>query len=94
MEVDLRRSWRFDGREKVLITPDGIRFSLKGFDSVIFADTFLHDTHFVDFDLKDKKAIHAGAYVGETALYYARRGAYVYAFEPQSDCFEIALRNF
>ena len=91
--VDLGRSWRFDKREKVLITPDGIRFSLKGFDPLIFAETFLYDAHFVDFDLRGKKVIHAGAYVGETALYYARRGAYVYAFEPQRDCFEIALRN-
>ena len=91
--VDLGRSWRFDEREKVLITPDGIRFSLKGFDPVIFAETFLYDTHFVDFDLEGRKVIHAGAYVGEVALYYAKRGAYVYAFEPQRDCFEIAQRN-
>ena len=91
--VDVGRSWKFDEKEKVVITPDGIRLSLRGFDPVIFAETFLYDTHFVDFDLKGRKVIHAGAYVGETALYYAKRGAQVYAFEPQRDCFEIAQRN-
>ena len=91
--VDVGRSWKFDEKERVVITPDGIRLSLRGFDPVIFAETFLYDTHFVDFDLKGRKVIHAGAYVGETALYYAKRGAQVYAFEPQRDCFEIAQRN-
>ena len=91
--VDVGRSWKFDENEGIVTTPDGIRFSLRGFDPVIFAETFLYDTHFVDFDLEGRKVIHAGAYVGETALYYAKRGAYVYAFEPQKDCFEIAQRN-
>ena len=91
--VNVGRSWKLDEKERVVITPDGIRFSLRGFDPLIFAETFLYDTHFVDFDLEGRKVIHAGAYVGETALYYAKRGAYVYAFEPQRECFEIAQRN-
>ena len=31
--------------------------------------------------------------MGETALYYAKKGAYVYAFEPQLDCYNIAMQN-
>ena len=91
--VDIGHSWKFDEKERLVITPDGIRFSLRGFDPLIFAETFLYDAHFVDFDLEGRKVIHAGAYVGETALYYAKKGAQVYAFEPQRDCFKIAQRN-
>ncbi|MFP3167300.1 MAG: FkbM family methyltransferase [Candidatus Nanopusillus sp.] len=53
----------------------------------------MYDSHFVDFDLTGKIVIHAGAYVGETALYYANRGAIVYAFEPNPDCYRIASLN-
>ncbi|BCU67945.1 hypothetical protein HS7_13820 [Sulfolobales archaeon HS-7] len=91
--VDIGNSWKFDNENNIIITPDEIKFSIRGFDSLIFAETFLYDTHFVDYNLENRKVIHAGAYTGETALYYAKRGAYVYAFEPQLDCYNIALNN-
>ena len=49
---------------------------------MIFSETFIHDIHFVGFDLKDKVIVDIGAFVGDTALYYANLGAIVYAYEP------------
>ncbi|WP_246253015.1 FkbM family methyltransferase [Acidianus brierleyi] len=53
----------------------------------------MYDSHFVDFDLTGRTVIHAGAYVRETALYYAKKGAIVYAFEPNPDCYKVADLN-
>ncbi len=86
-------SFYYDSEKKIITTPDGLRFTIEGFDSLIFAETFLYDVHNVCVDLKDKIVIHGGAYVGETALYYAKRGAKVYAFEPNDDCYRIAVKN-
>lgn len=91
--VDLLNDWKFSAEESTLTTPSGIKFTIKGFDPTIFAETFLYDIHFIDFDLKGRTVVHAGAYVGETALYYASKGAFVYAFEPQPSCYSIALKN-
>jgi len=59
-----------------------LRFYLYSVDPLIFSETFIHDIHFVGFDLKDKVVIDVGAFVGDTALYYANLGAVVYAYEP------------
>jgi methyltransferase, FkbM family len=91
--ADIGNGWKIDENNYTITTPDGIKFSLNGFDSLIFAETFLYDTHFIDYNLEGKTVIQAGAYVGETALYYAKKGAYVYAFEPQLDCYNIAMQN-
>ncbi|MEM1644923.1 MAG: FkbM family methyltransferase [Ignisphaera sp.] len=91
--AEVGKDWKVDLESYTITSPDGIRFSLRGFDPLIFAETFLYDIHFIDFDLKGRTVIHAGAYVGETALYYAKKGAIVYAFEPQLDCYNIARYN-
>lgn len=78
---------------RILETPQKLRFTLEGFDNCIFAETFLYDVHFVDFDLSDKIVVEAGGYVGDTALYYAYHGAKVYSMEPDAKSFEIAQRN-
>jgi len=49
---------------------------------MVFSETFIHDIHFVGFDLKDKIIVDIGAFVGDTALYYANLGAIVYSYEP------------
>ena len=91
--VNINNRWKVDEQNYTITTPCGIKFSLEGFDALIFAETFLYDSHFIDFDLTGKTVIHAGAYVGETALYYAKKGAIVYAFEPNPDCYRIASLN-
>ncbi|MEM0134464.1 MAG: FkbM family methyltransferase [Thermoplasmatales archaeon] len=50
-------------------------------------------THFAGFNLKDKVVITAGAYTGDTPLYYAYYGAKVYAFEPDPKSFKVAIKN-
>jgi FkbM family methyltransferase len=74
--------WRVDWPNKILISPNGLRFYLYSVDLTIFPETFIHDIHFIGFDLKDKIIVDIGAFVGDTALYYANFGAIVYAYEP------------
>jgi hypothetical protein len=73
--------WRVDWQNKILILPNGLRFYLYSLD-MVFSETFIHDIHFVGFDLKDKIIVDIGAFVGDTALYYANLGAIVYSYEP------------
>lgn len=77
----------------LIILPNGIRFYLEGFNSLVFAETFLYDIHFVNFDLKGKVVVQAGGFIGDTALYYASKGAEIYSFEPDSISFDRALTN-
>jgi FkbM family methyltransferase len=74
--------WRVDWQNKIIILPNDLRFYLYSVDPLIFSETFIHDIHFVGFDLKDKVIVGIGAFVGDTALYYANLGAIVYAYEP------------
>ncbi|MEM0304446.1 MAG: FkbM family methyltransferase [Saccharolobus sp.] len=83
--------WKF--KNGIIETPNGIKFDVKYFSSLIFAETFLYDIHFCDPDLEGKVVVTAGAYVGDTPLYFASRGAKVYAFEPDSELYEVALHN-
>jgi FkbM family methyltransferase len=74
--------WKVDWKNKILILPNGLRFYLYSIDPLIFSETFIHDIHFVGFDLNEKVVVDIGAFVGDTALYYASLGAKVYAYEP------------
>lgn len=83
--------WNYE--DGIITTPNGIRFKIDNFDSLIFAETFLSDIHFSDVNLKDKIVIQAGGFIGDTALYYASRGAKVYSFEPDINSYNLALEN-
>ena len=83
--------YRQDGTY-VVETPNGIKVLTTGFDSTIFAETFLYDTHFSE-GLDGKIVVQAGGFVGDTALYYASKGGVVYSFEPDPNSFGIAKRN-
>jgi len=80
-------------KEIVYIPPDEIAFVLDSLDGTIFAETFVYDIHFVDFNLEDKVIIEAGAFVGDTALYYASKDALVYSFEPEPNLYRKAIKN-
>ena len=84
-------TWRY--KNSILITPNDIKFSISSFDELIFSETFLYDIHFSDYDLDGKVVIQAGGFTGDTALYYANRGARVYSFEPDPNSYRIALEN-
>lgn len=83
--------WHY--KSGIVTTPQGIRFNVDWFDPLIFAETFLYDVHFSDFHLENKTVIQAGGFIGDTALYYAYRGARVYSFEPDTNLFNLALQN-
>ena len=77
--------WNY--KNNIITTPQGIKFDIKSFDELIFAETFLYDIHFSDLDLKNKVVVQAGGFTGDTALYYADRGAKVYSFEPDRNAY-------
>jgi FkbM family methyltransferase len=79
--------------ELLLRMPDGILLTIESFDPTIIAETWLYDIHFLGFDLNDWFVLDIGAFVGDTALYYARRGAFVVAVEPLPSNYETMIRN-
>ncbi len=86
-----RHQWKFNEKEGYVETHQGIKLKLKGIG--ILDETFLKQIHFAGFDLKNKIVITAGAYIGDTPLFYAYYGAKVYAFEPNPISFSIAKEN-
>lgn len=84
-------AWHY--KDNVLELPNGIKFYVSGFSPIIFAETFLYNTHFINFNLENKKVIQAGGFIGDTALYYASRGAKVFSFEPNIYSFDMAIKN-
>ena len=77
----------------VLRTPDGCLLTLDSLDLTIFAETWIHEIHYLGFDLSDWFVLDIGAFVGDTALYYAKRGAFVAAVEPLPNNYEMLLKN-
>jgi hypothetical protein len=52
------------------------------------------DNHYSFLDVKGKDVIDGGAYIGDTAVYFALNGAnHVYAFEPDHTRYNLAKRN-
>jgi len=81
------------GGEGILRMPDGVLLTFESFDQAVFAETWFYEIHFLGFDLSGWFVLDVGAFVGDTALYYARRGAFVVAVEPVPGNFELMLRN-
>jgi len=53
-----------------------------------------YETWYWDVDVKDKVVVDVGAYIGDSALFFASRGAkIVYAYEPSKRLYEIAKKN-
>lgn len=93
-------AWVVDEAEGTIEIPMGGQlrgtFSLRTLDPTIFLETFLYDVHFIQHDLSGWVVLDAGAYVGDTALYFANRGAVVLALEPNpvnQAYFELHLRK-
>lgn len=93
VENPIPGSFVVDSARKEVTTPSGLTFCWDEFNSTIFAETFLHDVHFVDYDLSGKVVVEGGAFVGDTGLYYASKGARVYSFEPNQTLFELLKHN-
>lgn len=79
-------------KDKILVLYDGTRFRLGDIDSGTLFETYFYKTH--DFGtVKDKIILDVGAQAGDTAIYFAKRGATVYAIEPVKDNFNAMKRN-
>lgn len=89
----VRLTWGLDSRDRIITTPTGIRFHLPSIDGLVLAETYLYDIHFCGADLHGKTVVDVGANVGDTALYFAERGAEVLAFEPDPMNFQGLLAN-
>ena len=85
-----------ENNKKIIITSDGIRFFL---DSIhpgnTIIETFVREIHSINpkIDWNDKIVVDVGAECGDTPLYYANKGAKVYAFEPIPEHFDAMLKN-
>jgi len=86
-----RYQWRFDQKNWIIETHQGIRFKMEAIG--LLDETFLYQIHFSGLDLKGKTVITAGAYIGDTPLFYSYYGAKVYAFEPDPNSFKKAEEN-
>lgn len=85
--------WAVDQERGIVTAPYGIAFTLDSLEPTIFVETFIADIHYDRSDLAGLVVVDAGAYVGDTALYYARRGATVHAYEPDPTNFAKLVRN-
>ncbi|MGA8303160.1 MAG: FkbM family methyltransferase [Thermoplasmata archaeon] len=74
--------WGVSFEPPLIETPSRIRFTLDSLNPLIFAETFISDIHFPGSDLRGRNVVDGGAFVGDTALYYASLGARVYSYEP------------
>jgi FkbM family methyltransferase len=81
-----------DGRV-ILVMPDGVKIYFDFFDPLVVAETWLYEIHFLGHDLSKWFILDVGAYIGDTALYYAKRGAFVVAVEPLPSHYEAMLKN-
>lgn len=62
-------------------------------DTLVLAETFLENTYGA-FNVKDKTVLDVGAFIGDTAVYFAREGASrIVAYEPTPLTFELAKEN-
>jgi FkbM family methyltransferase len=83
--------WKFDPKNETIETHQGIRFKMQSIS--LLDETFLYQIHFSGLDLKGKTVIMAGAYIGDTPLFYSYYGAKAFAFEPDPNSFKKAEEN-
>ena len=88
-----RVTWTVSYEAGTVSTPEGLRFALRSLEPVIFSETFVYGVHFVGPDLTGTVVVDVGAFVGDTALYYAQLGAEVLAFEPDPTSFQLLQEN-
>ena len=85
-----------DNGKKIVETSDGIKFFLDSMhpgNTII--ETYVRDIHNINsnHDYSGQIIIDVGAECGDTPLYYANKGAKVYAFEPIPEHFDAMLKN-
>jgi|TARA_B110000495_G_C22991084_1_gene583606 FkbM family methyltransferase len=85
-----------NNNKKIIETSDGIKFYI---DSIhpgnTIIETFIKNIHMINtkIDWKNKIIVDAGAECGDTPLYFANKGAKVYAIEPVKTHFNFMQKN-
>ena len=83
--------WKLDYQNGIIETHQGIKFKINRFG--LLDETFLYQIHFSGLELKNQVVVTAGAYIGDTPLFYSYYGAKVYGFEPDPISYSQALEN-
>ena len=83
--------WNLDTENLIMTPHQGIRFHAENIG--LLEETFLYQVHFSGFDMSGKTVITAGAYIGDTPLFYSYYGAKVIALEPDPKSFKMAMEN-
>jgi FkbM family methyltransferase len=87
-----RKGIALDLNKMIVTTYEGINFLLEDIDPWTFTETFLLNIH--ESEVKGKTVIDVGARAGDTALYFASKGAEkVYAVEPIQTNYSALIRN-
>jgi FkbM family methyltransferase len=87
-----RKGIALDLNEMIVTTYKGINFFLEDIDPWTITETFLLNIH--ESEVRGKTVIDIGAQAGDTALYFASKGAEkVYAVEPIQTNFSALIRN-
>ena len=87
------RAWHVSIEDGTIETPNGVRLALASLNPAIFDETFGREIHFQGFDLTGRTVVDAGAFVGDSALYFAAMGASVIAYEPDPANFRHLVKN-
>lgn len=84
----------FNGK-KIIEVENGLKFYLDSITPGIIIEAFIQKIHNVNpsDDLNGKTVVDVGAECGDTAIYYASKGANVYSFEPVKDHYDAMVRN-
>ncbi|MCL4356361.1 MAG: FkbM family methyltransferase [Candidatus Thermoplasmatota archaeon] len=83
--------WKLDYQNGIVETHQGIKFKIN--KARLLDETFLSQIHFSGLDLGNKVVVTAGAYIGDTPLFFSYYGARVYGFEPDPISYAQALDN-
>lgn len=80
---------------KIIETGEGIKFFLDSSTPYILIETFIRKMHEINSEdsWEDKVVLDVGAECGDTALYFANKGATVYAVEPIKAHYEAMIEN-
>jgi len=82
--------------KRIIENREGIKFFMQFIQTNnTITETFIRGLHHINskIDFKDKIVIDVGSECGDTPLYFASKGATVYAFEPIKEHFEAMLKN-
>lgn len=80
--------------QNIIITFEGVKFFLDSIDPVVIAETYVRRIHeSYSTNIENKVVIDVGASIGDTPLYFASKGAKVYAFEMTKINYDRMIRN-